>query len=189
MAADDTALASAVALSCLLLAMVPCAASADASPVPAASCAPFAAAVGTDVRRPSSRDFPVKLSLKLSSSSVIGDAPLTAYVVLHPVAGPVNLVVSRPPGARMISITDLGTGATLPTRPEHQELISMVRPERISDTCPLTIAVDVRSAYDLHPGTYKIRATFTPIVQTGPSHEMNVFPAVSSNDVTVTVMP
>ena len=87
----------------------------------------------------------------------------------------------------MISITDLRTGSTLPTRPEYQELISMVRPELLSDACPLTIAVNVRSAYDLHSGAYKIRATFTPIVQPGPSHLMNVFPALYSNEVNFTV--
>lgn len=65
----------------------------------------------------------------------------------------------------------------------------MVRYERVSNTCPLTIAVELRAAFDLRPGTYRVKANFTPIVQSGSSNHADVFPTVYSNEADLLVTP
>jgi hypothetical protein len=109
--------------------------------------------------------------------------------MLQAVDAPVELIVSRPFGARLVTIVDTTTGITVPKRPDYLETISMVHHERVSNPCPLTIIVNLRAAFDLRPGTYRVKANFTPIVPAGSSNHLDVFPAVYSNEVVVTVMP
>ncbi len=100
-----------------------------------------------------------------------------------------GLVMSRPSGARWMTIVDSVTGLEIRKRPDFLETISMVHTEYLSDACPITLSLNVRAAFDLAPGRYTVRGTLRPILRRDPAYHLDIFPNVFSNDVVLTVTP
>jgi hypothetical protein len=144
----------------------------------------FVAQLPAEFPNPGVATASFQLTLALDAPSLIVSEPQFATIRLSFLdSGAKNLDTSLPLGDYVLSIVSVDGKQVVPS--SHPGLITVIRTERVSTTCPSYQRFDLRSVFSLAPGQYRLTASRILL----EDHWTTNYGTVRSNEVEFSVLP